>query len=114
MTPDEILKGACFPDAETRAAVVARVEAAYQAGYEAAEAKLHASIKGALGAHIIADAYRDTFPDDAADAAQLRKQETYWRLMARSWLGDDLEEECHQVAKARALQPLPAPPKEQG
>lgn len=59
-------------------------------------------IKEALGAHIIADAYRDTFPDSDEDAAYLRKQETYWRLLARSWLVGSDESLCTQKAKYRA------------
>ncbi len=100
MTPDEILKGACFPDAETRAAVVARVEAAYQAGYEAARADFIA----------IANDYDDW---------------TYWGMYSNANAASAAADE---IAKAielrRALtpdeisdldkRPLPAPPKEQG
>lgn len=59
-------------------------------------------IKEALGAHIMADAYRDTFPDDEQDEKYLRKQETYWRLKARQWMTTNDAELCHQKAKARA------------
>ena len=58
-------------------------------------------IKEALGAHLQADAYRDTFPDNEADAAYLRKQETYWRLKARQWLSSADERECLDRAKDR-------------
>ena len=60
-------------------------------------------LREALGAHIQADAYRDTFPDDDEDAAYLRKQETWWRLAARNWLSDSLADECAFAAKKRAL-----------
>ena len=59
----------------------------------------HRALMKAVGAHIQADAYRDTFPDDEKDAAFLRKQETWWRLTARSWLGDELANACAQKAK---------------
>ena len=59
-------------------------------------------IKEALGAHLQADAYRDEWPDNAEDAAYLRKQETYWRLKARQWLLGDEASECLQRAKDRA------------
>lgn len=71
-------------------------------GMSSGEARL-LRIKEALGAHLQADAYRDTFPDDAADAAYLRKQETYWRLKARQWLLDADARECLDRAKARAM-----------
>lgn len=58
-------------------------------------------IMEALGAHIIADSYRDTYPDNEQDAAYLRKQETFWRLTARAWLCDTDTEKCHQKAKQR-------------
>lgn len=60
-------------------------------------------LRQALGAHIQADAYRDTFPDDAKDAAYLRKQETFWRLTARGWLEGDDSDICAQAAKQRAI-----------
>ncbi len=60
-------------------------------------------IKEALGAHIIADAYRDTFPDDDQDAKYLRKMETYWRLKAKSWLSVNDADLCHAKARDRAL-----------
>lgn len=58
-------------------------------------------IAEALGAHLIADAYRDTFPDNEQDAKHLRKQETFWRLTARAWLLDADAERCHEKAKQR-------------
>jgi hypothetical protein len=58
-------------------------------------------IKEALGAHIIADSYRDTVPDDEQDASYLRKQETFWRLTARAWLCDVDTTLCHDKAKTR-------------
>lgn len=58
-------------------------------------------IAEALGAHLIADAYRDTFPDNEQDAKYLRKQETFWRLTARAWLSDADAERCHAKAKER-------------
>lgn len=58
-------------------------------------------IMEALGAHIIADSYRDTVPDDDHDAAYLRKQETFWRMTARAWLCDADSEKCHAKAKHR-------------
>jgi hypothetical protein len=58
-------------------------------------------IEAALGAHLIADSYRDTFPDSSEDAKYLRKQETFWRLKARQWLTDSDEDRCHQKAKER-------------
>lgn len=58
-------------------------------------------IKEALGAHLIADGYRDAFPDDEHDAAYLRKQETFWRLTARAWLCDVDATLCRDKAKTR-------------
>mgnify|MGYP001271641747 CR=1 FL=1 len=69
-------------------------------GMSAGEAQM-LRIMEALGAHIIADSYRDTFPDDEQDAAYLRKQETFWRLTARAWLCDGDSEKCHTKAKQR-------------
>lgn len=70
-------------------------------GMTAGEARA-LSIKEALGAHLIADGYRDAFPDDAADAKHLRKQETYWRLKARQWLMSDADaDDCVQRATKR-------------
>ena len=56
----------------------------------------------AFGAHVQADAYRDAMPDDAKDAAYLRKQETWWRLKAREWAGDAMSERAAQSANERA------------
>ena len=61
-------------------------------------------LREALGAHIQADAYRDSFPDDEEDARYLRKQEAFWRLAARSWIDERLSGECAQVAKERYVQ----------
>lgn len=60
-----------------------------------------ARLRGAMGAHIQADAYRDAFPDDEQDAAYLRKQETWWRLTGRSWLDEDTASACARAAKER-------------
>lgn len=59
-------------------------------------------LRAALGAHIQADAYRDTFPDNEEDGKHLRKQETWWRLTARSWLSDFETNKCAEEAKAKA------------
>lgn len=64
-------------------------------------------IRDALGAHLQADAYRDTFPDSAVDAAYLRKQETWWRLKARQWLSDGDAFACLEAAKVRAIGETP-------
>ena len=61
------------------------------------------SLKEALGAHIQADAYRDSFPDDDRDVEHNRKQETWWRLKARQWISNAVERECAERAKARAV-----------
>ena len=58
-------------------------------------------ISAALGAHIQADAYRSTFPDNDADAQYLKKQETWWRLMAHQWLPSNLSSDCANVAKLK-------------
>lgn len=60
-------------------------------------------LRQALGAHLQADAYRDTFPDNAEDAKQLRKSETMWRLTARGWLTEADESASLQAAKQRAI-----------
>jgi len=60
-------------------------------------------LKSALGYHINADAYRDSFPDDEADAASLKKQETWNRLTARSLLTEDMEEDCNRFMKDHAM-----------
>jgi hypothetical protein len=60
-------------------------------------------IRDALGAHIQADAYRDSFPDNEADAAYNRKQETWWRLKARQWLCGADGRDCADAAKRRAI-----------
>ena len=58
-------------------------------------------IRAALGAHVEADAYRDSIPEDDQDAALLRQQETWWRLTARSWLDEDTASACARAAKER-------------
>jgi hypothetical protein len=57
-------------------------------------------LRAALGCHIQADAYRDSFPDDEQDAACNRKSETWWRLMARCVVPQDdpLHEACSVAA----------------
>lgn len=60
-------------------------------------------LREALGAHIQADAYRDSMPDSDEDARFLRKQETWWRLTARSWLDEALASECAEAAKRRVI-----------
>ena len=59
------------------------------------------TMRQALGAHIMADAYRDTFPDNDEDAAYLRKQETFLRLKARQWLSEAEAARCSALAKTR-------------
>lgn len=58
-----------------------------------------------VGLHVNADAYADTFPEDAEDAAQLRKSETWHRLSARSVLLERDKDVCNQAAKAWLLKP---------
>ena len=53
----------------------------------------------ALGLHIMADAYADTFPDNAEDSKYLAKNETELRIRARNLLSDELTERCHKAAK---------------
>ena len=60
-------------------------------------------LREALGAHLIADGYRDEFPDDEDDAKYLRKSETYWRLSARKWTDDELAYSCALVARKRGV-----------
>jgi hypothetical protein len=59
-------------------------------------------LRRALGCHIQADSYRETFPDSAEDAAGLRKSETWWRLMARCAvsLDSELADACGRAALA--------------
>jgi hypothetical protein len=64
------------------------------------DAQLAAAME-ALGAHIQADAYRATFPDNDADADYLRKQETWWRLIARQWLSPQISDDAAHAAKVR-------------
>jgi hypothetical protein len=64
------------------------------------DAQLAAAME-ALGAHIQADAYRSSFPDNDADAEYLRKQETWWRLMARQWLLPQISEDAAHAAKIK-------------
>lgn len=54
----------------------------------------------ALGYYLNADAYSDTFPDDAADAAQLWKDATRTRLTARALLSERDQFECGERMKA--------------
>ena len=56
-----------------------------------------------MGAHIQADAYRDTFPDGEEDAKYLRKQEAHWRLTAHAWLSEEAAWRCAEAAKKRAV-----------
>ncbi len=57
-------------------------------------------LRRALGCHIQADAYRETFPDSVVDAQGLRKSETWWRLMARCAvdLDSELADACGSAA----------------
>lgn len=59
----------------------------------------NAALKIALYHHINADAYASTFPDDESDSKALKKQETWNRLQARTFISDSLEEECSQEFK---------------
>ena len=65
------------------------------------------ALKIALGYHINADAYRDTFPDNEADAKQLSRSETWHRLKARSMISDRLAAECGDAMKAHASAEMP-------
>ena len=67
----------------------------------------NARLREAVGAHIQADAYRDSFPDDDDDAAYLSKGETNWRLTARAWLDEATLDQCAQAAKKRVISELP-------
>lgn len=55
----------------------------------------------ALGAHVQANAYANSFPDDAEDLADNRRQESYWRNVADRWAGEAFLNECAQAAKDR-------------
>ncbi len=104
MTPDEILKGACFPDAETRAAVVARVEAAYQAGYEAAREWRPIETAPKDGTRIYLWLADEGFPVLGAWMSHEPDDDPDWYLFEMGtyrWL--------HDITH---WQPLPAPPKE--
>ncbi|WP_375453763.1 hypothetical protein [uncultured Methylobacterium sp.] len=59
-----------------------------------------ARLKAALGCHILADAYRESFPDNEQDAAHNRKSETWWRLMSRCPVptDDPLRDACKLAA----------------
>ena len=65
------------------------------------------TLRQAIGAHIQADAYRDTFPDSEDDAKYLRRQETWWRLKARQWLSEAESARCAAAAKYRAADEHP-------
>lgn len=57
-------------------------------------------LRRALGCHITAEAYRETMLDSEEDAADLRKAETWWRLMARCAVDpeSDLADACGSAA----------------
>lgn len=69
------------------------------------EKEMLLALKTALGAHLRADAYRDTFPDDKQDADYLLRQETWWRLKARQWISrfPELEKECLRLSAVCGL-----------
>lgn len=54
-----------------------------------------------IGAYVIAQAYADTFPDDAEDAADMKFGRHYWEGAASCWAGEDLLSRAHEAAKAR-------------
>jgi hypothetical protein len=54
-----------------------------------------------IGAYVIAQAYADTFPDDAADAADMKFGQHYWEGAASNWAGEDLLSRAHEAAKSR-------------
>lgn len=55
----------------------------------------------AIGAYVIAQAYADTLPDDAEDAADMTFGQHYWEGAASHWAGEDLLSRAHEAAKAR-------------
>lgn len=62
-------------------------------------------LREVLGAHLQADGCASEFPDNVEDEKHLKRQETHWRLIARSWLDDlDLYLECCEAAKQRAAE----------
>lgn len=54
-----------------------------------------------IGAYVIAQAYADTLPDDAEDAADMTFGQHYWEGAASHWAGEDLLSRAHEAAKAR-------------
>lgn len=54
-----------------------------------------------IGGFVVAQAYADSFPDDAADAKDLKFCQHYWEGAASSWAGEDLLSRSHEAAKAR-------------
>lgn len=61
-----------------------------------------------IGAYVIAQAYADTFPDDAADAADMKFGQHYWEGAASSWAGEYLLSRAHEAAKSRMSVENPA------
>ena len=61
-----------------------------------------------IGAYVIAQAYADTFPDDAADAADMKFGQHYWEGAASSWAGEYLLSRAHEAAKSRMMNDLVA------
>ncbi len=104
----EVLLMECLP-VDDAALIVALHNAAPSLIAKAREAdELRAEVgrlRICVGLHVNADAYADTFPEDAEDAAQLRKSETWHRLSARSVLLERDKDVCNQAAKAWLLKP---------
>jgi hypothetical protein len=61
-----------------------------------------------IGAYVIAQAYADTFPDDAEDATDMKFGQHYWEGVASNWAGEDLLSCAHEAAKARMRVENPA------